>query len=364
MAGEATEGRVPGADLAPLRAVAHAAGADGGALVDRVSRLIEQTRSFVAAQTNAALTLRNWYIGQMVHVEVLGEQRAAYGSKIVATLSHQLTNRYGAGFDRTSLNRMVKFSQMFHEDEIGATLSHQLSWSHFRLLLRVENPEAREFYIEQAVAARQRVRALDELIGRQGYERKEIANTQTSATSRVPFDSFRDPYLLDFLGLRDAYAERDLEEAIVHDLESFLLEVGNGWAFVARQKRMTIEHDDFYLDLLFYSRPLKRLIAVELKVGKFKASHKGQMELYLKWLDRYERREGEETPIGLILCTETSREQIELLEMHKDGIVVAEYWTALPPKAELQARIQAIYQEAQERVARRRLAATDDDSDE
>ena len=328
MAGEATEVRVPGADLAPLRAVAHAAGADGGALVDRVSRLIEQTRSFVAAQTNAALTLRNWYIGQMVHVEVLGEQRAAYGSKIVATLSHQL------------------------------------SWSHFRLLLRVENPEAREFYIEQAVAARLSVRALDELIGRQGYERKEIANTQTSATSPVPADSFRDPYLLDFLGLRDAYAERDLEEAIVHDLESFLLEVGNGWAFVARQKRMTIEHDDFYLDLLFYSRPLKRLIAVELKVGKFKASHKGQMELYLKWLDRYERREGEETPIGLILCTETSREQIELLEMHRDGIVVAEYWTALPPKAELQARIQAIYQEAQERVARRRLAATDDDSDE
>lgn len=364
MAGEATEGRVPGADLAPLRAVVHAAGADGGALVDRVSRLIEQTRSFVAAQANAALTLRNWYIRQMVHVEVLDEQRAAYGSKIVATLSHQLTNRYGAGFDRTSLNRMVKFSQMFREDEIGATLSHQLSWSHFRLLLRVENPEAREFYIEQAVAARLSVRALDELIGRQGYERKETANTQTSATSPVPTDSFRDPYLLDFLGLRDAYAERDLEEAIVHDLESFLLEVGNGWAFVARQKRMTLEHDDFYLDLLFYSRPLKRLIAVELKVGKFKASHKGQMELYLKWLDRYERREGEETPIGLILCTETSREQIELLEMHKDGIVVAEYWTALPPKAELQARIQAIYQEAQERVARRRLAVTDDDSDE
>ena len=228
----------------------------------------------------------------------------------------------------------------------------------------MENPAARAFYIEQAVAARLSVRALDELIGRQGYERKEITNTQTSSASPVPADSFRDPYLLDFLGLRDTYAERDLEEAIVHDLESFLLEVGNGWAFVARQKRMTIEHDDFYLDLLFYSRPLKRLIAVELKIGKFKASHEGQMELYLKWLNRYERRDGEEAPVGLILCTETSREQIELLEMHKDGIVVAEYWTALPPKAKLQAHIQAIYQEAQERVARRRLAATDDDSDE
>lgn len=138
-------------------------------------------------------------------------------------------------------------------------------------------------------------------------------------------------------------------------MESFLLEVGNGWAFVARQKRMTVDNDDFYLDLLFYSRPLSRLIAVELKVGRFKPSYKGQMDFYLKWLNRYERREGEETPIGLILCTETSREQIELLEIHKDGIVVAEYWTALPPKAELEARIQEIYQAASERVARRAI---------
>lgn len=350
-------------DLTPLRAAAQTAEASDGALVDRVSLLIEQSRAVVVVQANAVLTLRNWYIGQMIHVEVLGERRAAYGSKIVATLSHQLTSRFGAGFDRTSLNRMVKFSQMFAEDEIGATLSHQLSWSHFKVLLRVERPEARAFYIEQAVTAHLGVRALDELIGRQGYERKEIANAQAPDGSTVPVDSFRDPYLLDFLGLKSAYVERDLEEAIVRDLETFLLEAGNGWAFVARQKRMSIEHDDFYLDLLFYSRPLRRLIAVELKIGKFRASYKGQMNLYLKWLNRYERRDGEETPIGLILCTEASREQIELLEMHNDGIVVAEYWTALPPKAELQARIQEIYQAASERVARRKLAAEEHSGD-
>ena len=194
----------------------------------------------------------------------------------------------------------------------------------------------------------------------QGFERKEIANTQTPGSSMVPADSFRDPYLLDFLGLQGAYDERDLEDAIVHDLQEFLLEVGNGWAFVARQKRMTIDNDDFYLDLLFYSRPLRRLIAVELKVGRFKAAYEGQMKLYLKWLNRYERREDEEAPIGLILCTEASREQVEMLEMHKDGIVVAEYWTALPPKAELQARIQAIYRAAMERVARRELEPSGD----
>ena len=223
-----------------------------------------------------------------------------------------------------------------YDQEIVATLSQQLSWSHFKDLLPVRTDEARQFYIDQAVAARLSVRGLRDLIGRQGFERKEIANAQTPGSGMVPADSFRDPYLLDFLGLRGAYNERDLEDAIVHDLQ----EAGNGWAFVARQKRVTIDNDDFYLDLLFYSRPLRRLIAVELKVGRFKAAFECQMKLYLKWLDRYERREDEEAPIGLILCTEASREQVELLEMHKDGIVVAEYWTALPPKAELEARIQ------------------------
>ena len=152
--------------------------------------------------------------------------------------------------------------------------------------------------------------------------------------------------------------KKDLEDAILRELEHFLLELGAGFSFVARQKRLQIDNNDFYIDLLFYNRRLRRLVAIELKLGRFKAAHKGQMELYLKWLDRYERREGEEPPIGLILCTAASREQIELLEIHKDGIVVAEYWTALPPKAELQARIRQIYEAAAERAARRELEAS------
>lgn len=332
----------------------------GGPLVERIAALVEQTRAAVATSVNSALTLMYWHIGRMIDVDVLREKRAGYDQEIVATLSPQLTTRLGRGFDKSSLHRLVKFSQVFPDVAIVATLSQQLSWSHLSTLLPVRTPEARQFYIDQAVSARLSVRGLRELIGRQGFERKEIANAQTPGGSIVPSDSFRDPYLLDFLGLQGAYDERDLEEAIVHDLEEFLLEVGNGWAFVARQKRMTIDNDDFYLDLLFYSRPLRRLIAVELKVGRFKAAYEGQMKLYLKWLDRYERRDDEEAPVGLILCTEASREQIELLEMHKDGIVVAEYWTALPPKAELQARIRAIYRAAAERVARRELPSADD----
>lgn len=326
-------------------------------LVDRVSQLIEQTRATVATQANAALTLMNWHIGSMIHVDVLNKGRANYGREIVATLSQQLTERFGRGFDRTNLTRMVRFAQEFPDVEIVATLSQQLSWSHIATLLPVRTPEARAFYIAQAAAARLSVRALRDLIGRQGFERKEIANAQTPGGTMVPLDTFRDPYFLDFLGLKDGYVERDLEDAIIRDMEAFLLEVGDGWAFVARQKRMTVGDDDFHLDLLFYSRPLRRLVAVELKVGRFRPAYRGQMDLYVKWLDRHERREGEDAPLGLILCTEASREQVELLEMQKDGIVVAEYWTLLPPKEELKTRIAEIYRSAQERIARGRLDA-------
>jgi predicted nuclease of restriction endonuclease-like (RecB) superfamily len=270
-----------------------------------------------------------------------------------------LTARFGRGFDKSNLHRMIKLSQVFPDREFVGSLAPQLSWTHLAMLLPVRTDAARSFYIEQAIAGRLSAKALRSLIGRQGFERQEIANAHNPAGSAVPADSFRDPYLLDFLGLRNAYDERDIEEAIVHDLEAFLLEVGNGWAFVARQKRMTVDNDDFYLDLLFFSRPLRRLIAVELKVGPFQPAYEGQMKFYLKWLNRHERRDHEEAPIGLILCTAASREQVELLEMHKDGIVVAEYWTDLPPKAELQARIQQIYRAAAERVARRELPAAD-----
>ncbi|MBO0981605.1 YhcG family protein [Microbacterium sp. SD291] len=334
-------------------------------LFDRVSSLIEEARAGVAVQANLALTLMNWQIGNVIHTEVLGGARGPQAEEVVASLGRQLSKRYGPGFNRSSLYRMVQFSQVFPDSEVVASLGRQLSWTHFKALLPVYSDEARAFYIQQTLDARLSVRALRELIGRQGFERREIANAQTPGGSAVPLDAFSDPYFLDFLGLKDTFAERNLEEALIREMEAFLLEVGNGWTFVARQKRMTVDNDDFYLDLLFYSRPLHRLIAVELKVGKFRPAYKGQMDLYLKWLDRYERRNDEEAPLGLILCTETSREQIELLEMHKDGIVVAEYWTALPPKEELQQRIAQIYRAAQERVARRALGpGRDDEEDE
>ncbi len=233
-----------------------------------------------------------------------------------------------------------------------------MSWTHFKTLLPVSSPEARAFYVKETIDRRLSVRDLRHAIERKAFERREIADSQIPEGSAVPLDAFRDPMLLDMLGLADTFLERDLEAALRHDMEAFLLEVGRGWAFVERQKRMTFDGDDYYLDLLFYSRPLRRLIAVELKVGKFKPSYQGQMNFYLKWLDRHERQADENPPIGLILCTEASRDQIELLETaqgrdRRRGVLddaAAKGRASGPDPGE-------IYREAQERIARRQLTA-------
>ncbi len=324
-------------------------------LFARAAELIEEGQAAAARQTNLALTLTFWRLGRLVGEEALGAERAAYGEQIVVSLGRQLVERYGRSYEEKNLRRMIQFAQEFPDESIVVSLGRQLSWTHFRALLPLKSPEARAFYVQETMAQGLSVRGLRHLISRKAFERREIANAQVLDEPAIPRDVFRDPYLLDFLGLEDTFLERDLEAAIIRDMETFLLEAGNGFAFVDRQKRMIIDDDDYHLDLLFFSRPLRRLVAVELKIGKFKAAYEGQMKLYLKWLDRYERQPDEEAPIGLILCTETSREQVELLEMHKDGIVVAEYWTALPPKAELEVRIAEIYREPQERLARRQL---------
>jgi predicted nuclease of restriction endonuclease-like (RecB) superfamily len=233
-------------------------------------------------------------------------------------------------------------------------LAPQLNWSHIIAVLPLKTPEARLFYLGEAVNRQLGRRDLRQLIARKAFKRKEIANAQLTQDSTIPFDTFKDPYLLDVLGLHDGYLEADLEAAILRELENFFLELGGGFAFVERQKRMIIDGEDFYLDLLFFHRRLKRLVAVELKIGKFEARHKGQMELYLGWLNRYERQEGENAPIGLILCAEKSREQIELLQLEQDNIMVAEYWTMFPERPVFERKIHALLMSAREQLARRK----------
>jgi predicted nuclease of restriction endonuclease-like (RecB) superfamily len=365
-----------GAAVVPghVEPAANAAPAASKALHAELRALIAGSRQRLAATVNAELTGLYWRVGERLRTEVLGGMaRASYGDQLIARMGEQLAQEFGRGFEAKNLRRMLQFAQAFPDMEIVASLMRLLSWTHFLQLLPLKTAEARQFYARQAITERWSVRELRRHIERKAFERTALAgsqgdratlalaNPEPDATSAAALQAeapglvFKDPYFLDFLGLRQGHDEADLETAILRQLEAFILELGRGFAFVERQKRMVIDGDDFYLDLLFYHRRLRRLVAIELKIGRFKAAHKGQMELYLKWLDRHERQPGEEAPIGLILCAESSREQVELLEMHKDGITVAEYWTELPPKAELEQRLHQALIEARERLARRGL---------
>ncbi len=319
-----------------------------------LASIIEQGKKQVAIQVNSTLTMVFWQVGYKINEYILKNKRADYGKEIVPTLSTQLTHQFGNSFKVKNLNRMMQFAKQFNEFEIVVTLSRQLSWSHFLALLPIKSKEAKIFYTVKITEENWSVRQTRKKIETKTFERTKIANTQI-VENKIETQIFKDPYFLDFLGLKEGYLENDLESAILKELELFILELGKGFTFIERQKRMIIDGEDFYLDLLFFHRKLKRLVVIELKIGKFKASYKGQMELYLKWLNKYDKQEGENTPIGLILCTETSKEQIELLEMHKDGIMVAEYWTDLPPKKELEEKLKSILMETKERLERKKL---------
>jgi predicted nuclease of restriction endonuclease-like (RecB) superfamily len=285
-------------------------------------------------------------------------ERAQYGKRIIATVSQQLQQKYGNEYYERNIRRMMQFAGQFPDIEIVSTAWTQLSWSHIRELLPLKTIEEKQYYAEEVNRGFLGVRDLQHLIARKAFLRRNNANLQLTRQSKVPFNAFKDPVILDTLGLKDNYLEADLEQAILRDIETFILEFGVGFTFVARQKRISIENDDYHIDLLFYNREIRRLVAIELKIGKFKPAYKGQMELYLKWLNQYDRREGEEAPIGVILCTDANRKVAELMELDQSGIAVAEYWTKLPPKEQFESKIQEIMAEAKERIERRKLLGT------
>ncbi|MDA1277460.1 MAG: PDDEXK nuclease domain-containing protein [Verrucomicrobia bacterium] len=322
------------------------------ALLTELRGWIADARQQVAQVANATLTMLYWKIGKRMHHEVLGEKRADYGKRIVASVGRQLAAEFGPGFGEKNLHRMIQFAEAFPDEEILAALRRQLGWTHFKALIPLKDPLQREFYAEMCRVERWSTRTLAKKLDSMLYERTAISKKPEEVTKAelaalrsedqlTPDLVFRDPYILDFLGLKDRYLEKDLEDAILRELETFLLELGNGFAFLGRQTRIQIDSDDFYLDLLFYHRSLKRLIAIELKLGDFKAEYKGQMELYLRWLAKHEQQPGEDSPLGIILCAGKKTEQIELLELDQSGIHVAEYLTALPSRELLQQKLHA-----------------------
>jgi len=319
-------------------------------LLGDIRQLIEQSRGQVAAAVNSALTMLYWHIGHRIRTEVLGSERAAYGERIVSAVSRQLEADYGRGFSEKNLRRMVQFAELYPDEQIVVSLTRHLSWTHVLVLLPLKEPLARDFYAQMCGLERWSVRTLRERVDSMLFERTALSRqpaeliatelTTLRETGELqPALVLKDPYVLDFLGLQDRHLERNLEDAILRELEGFILELGAGFSFVARQKRIQLDSDDFYIDLLFYNRRLKRLVVIELKLGEFKAEYKGQMELYLRWLAKHEQEPGEASPLGIILCSGKKREQIELLELDASGIHVAEYLTSLPPREVLQAKL-------------------------
>ena len=330
-------------------------------LIQDLRQIIEQARGHVAVTANYELTMMYWHIGERINREVLDNQRAEYGKQIVATVSRQLQAEYGEkGFEKSSITRMMKFAKLFPDKQIVATASQQLSWSHFVEILPLKDGLQREFYITLSASERWSIRRLRKEIDGMLFERTAISgkpdefikkelSTLRNDNVMSPDLVFKSPYFLEFTGLKGMYSEKSLEDCLVAHLEQFIIELGNGFSFVARQKRMIIDGEDFYLDLLFYHRRLHRLIAIDLKKGRFKAEYKGQMELYLRWLEANEMEPGEESPLGLLLCTEGSEEQIELLQLDKSGIKVAKYLTELPSREVLQRQIQKSLEAAKAR---------------
>ena len=319
-------------------------------VVQDIRSLIDAARQRVALAVNAELSLLYWQVGRRIQTEVLQGERAAYGEQSFQTLSRQLTLSYGRGWSEKQLRHCLRAAETFADEEILSAVRRELSWTHIKTLIYIEDPLKRDFYTELC--------RLEGWSSRQLMERMNSMLFERTAISRKPEETLRndlqqlaqqkrlstelvlkDPYLLDFLGLNDRYLEKDLEDSILREMEQFLLELGAGFSFVARQKRLQIDNDDFYIDLLFYNRKLRRLVVIDLKLGDFKAEYKGQMELYLRWLAKHEQEAHENPPIGIILCAGKKQEQIELLELDKSGIHVAEYLTVLPPREVLQAKL-------------------------
>ena len=327
-------------------------------MLSEIRQLIESTRSKVAMAVNSAMTMMYWHIGDRINRELLGGGRAAYGKQIVASLSRELTEQYGGReFSERNLWRMMQFSSKFPDLQIVTPLVSQLSWSHFLQVMPIEDDLARNFYLTMAADQRWSKRTLKAKIDGMLYERTAIAKQPEEVVLRdlaelrderklSPDLVFQDPYFLDFLGLNGNYSEKDLESAIVADLEHFLTEFGNDFAFMARQKRITVDNEDYYIDLLFYHRRLRCLVAIDLKLGKFQAAYKGQMELYLRWLEKFDMVEGENKPIGLILCAGKNEEHVELMHLRDSNIRVADYLTKLPDRKLIEQKLQQAIERA------------------
>ena len=330
-----------------------------------VCHIIDETRTRVAVYVNAEVCHTNWLIGKRIKEDILYNKRAEYGKQVVKELSQRLSERYGKGWSEKTLRHCLRAAETFSESDIVSAVQRQFSWTHLKSIMYIPDELARKFYMQMCCYEHWDTRTLDRKIDSQLYERtalsrrpEEVIRQTLGETEEkqmlVPDLVFRSSYFLDALGLPDSFSEKDLERAIITQMQEFLNEMGTDFAFLARQKRITIDATDYYIDLLFYHRGLRRLVAIDLKLGKFKPEHEGQMRLYLRYLNQNERREGEESPIGLILCSEGNTEHIEYLMLDEDSPVkVAQYYTQLPDRKVLAEKLQRAIAIAREHYTER-----------
>lgn len=362
-------------------------------LITALASLIEQGRKTAVRHVNTALVATYWLVGRrIVEYEQKGKERAEYGEALLKKLAKDLSPKYGKGFSERNLELMRKFylaypiSQtlfaelstilqtpseespsllkfqtlsgksekgytLYSQSEISQTLSAKspLSWSHYCLLMRLDEPFQREFYEAECIRGNWSVRQLDRQIQSMLYERTALSKRKMAVIAKAhekpiilkPEDEIKDPYILEFLGLKDEYSESQLEESLIKYLEHFLLELGNGFTFVARQKRITLEGSHYRLDLLLYHRVLRCLVAIDLKIGEFTHADAGQMNLYVNYLKDKEKLPEENNPVGLILCTGKKKTVVEYaLGGMNNRIFASKYRLQLPDPEILKAEIE------------------------
>nr|WP_321241314.1 PDDEXK nuclease domain-containing protein [uncultured Tolumonas sp.] len=319
-------------------------------LADAIATQIEQARGQLRQAVNSVMVQSYWEIGRLiVEDEQQGESRAEYGKQQLQQLSQQLTDRLGKGFDITNLRKMRTFYQAF---PIRDALRLELSWTHYRTLLRIDNPQARDWYLHEAITQSWSARALERQIGTLYYERllasqnkalvEQEAQSNTQPLAETAKDYLRDPYILDFLNLQDkTYQESELEQAIISNLQQFLLELGKGFAFVERQQRIRFDDEDFYIDLVFYNFKLKCFLLVDLKLGKLKHQDVGQMDTYVRLYDEQRKGSDDNPTIGLVLCSEKSEAVVKYSVLaDQTQLFAARYLPYLPTEEELKRELE------------------------
>lgn len=341
--------------------------ADETQLYGDICHIIEGSRQRLATSVNAEICLMHWQIGKRIKEDVLYNKRAEYGMQIIKNLSGKLALQFGKGWGYEKLKHCVRSAYLFSEEDIRYAVRTQLTWTHIRSLMSIDDKLKRDFYMEMIRIEHWDTRTLDLKIDGMLYERTALSRKpevliqteleQIKSTNTLTPDAvFRSSYFLDAIGLTEVYSEKELEDAILINLQTFIKEMGTDFAFLDRQRRITIDTTDYYIDLLFYHRSLRRLVAIDLKLGKFKPEHEGQMLLYLRYLNKNERKEGEESPIGLVLCSEGNTEHIEYLMLEESNIKVAQYYTQLPDKNMLSEKLHRAIAIAREHYSKQTMA--------